>query len=52
LLPERERVGLGAGRDETDLERAIVDFIVLAHELVHAAGSEHAVAVLVDVYAV
>ena len=36
-LPERERVRLGAGLEEGDLQRSITDSVVLAHELVHAA---------------
>src|SRR5918996_4386022 len=51
-LPERERVCLGAGLEERDLERPPLDRVVLAHQLVHAAVPEHAVAVLVYVHAV
>jgi hypothetical protein len=51
-LPERERIRLGAGLGERDLQRPLADRVVLAHELVHAAVLEHAVAVLVDVDAV
>ena len=51
-LAERERVRLGAGLEEGDLQRPLADRVVLAHELVQAAVAEHAVAVLVDVHAV
>ena len=51
-LPERERVRLGAGLEERDLQRALADRVVLAHELVQPAVPEHAVPVLVDVHAV
>ena len=51
-LPEREHVRLGAGLEERDLQRALADRVVLAHELVQAAVAEHAVPVLVDVHAV
>src|SRR5215207_1859840 len=50
-LSESERVGLGAWFEEGDLERALADRVVLAHELVHAALPEHAVPLLVDVLA-
>ena len=43
---------LGAGLEERDLQRPVADGVVLADELVQAAVSEHAVAVLVDVHAV
>ena len=52
LLPERERVRLGAGLEERDLKRPLADRVVLAHELVEAAVPEQAGAVLVDVDAV
>jgi hypothetical protein len=52
LLPESERVGLGAGPEERDLQRPLVNRVVLAHELVEAAVPEQAVSVLVDVHAV
>jgi hypothetical protein len=51
-LPERERVRLGAGREERDLQRPLAHRVVLAHELVHAAVAEHAIPVFVDVDAV
>ena len=51
-LPERERVRLGAGLEERDLQRPLADRVVLAHELVQAAVPEQAVPVLVDVHAV
>ena len=51
-LPERERVRLGAGLEERDLQRPLADRVVLAHELVQAAVLEQAVSVLVDVHAV
>jgi hypothetical protein len=51
-LSERERVCLGAGLEECDLERPLADGVVLAHELVHAAVSQQAVSGLVDVHAV
>jgi hypothetical protein len=51
-LPERERVRLGAGREERDLQRPLAHHVVLAHELVHAAVAEHAIPVFVDVDAV
>ena len=51
-LPERERVGLGAGLEERDLQRPLADRFALAHELVQAPLAEQAVAVLVDVDAV
>lgn len=51
-LPEGERVRLGAGLEEYDLERLLVDRPVLAHELVHARVPEQAVSVLVDIHAV
>ena len=51
-LPERERVGLGAGLLECDLQRALANLVTLAHELIEAAVLEQAVPVLVDVPAV
>jgi hypothetical protein len=51
-LAERERVRLGAGLEERDLERPLANPVVLSHELVEAALPEHAVAVLVHVHAV
>jgi hypothetical protein len=51
-LAERERVGLGAGLEEGDLQYPFTNRVVLAHELVHAAVPEQAVPVFVDVYAV
>src|SRR5687768_3173406 len=51
-LAEGEGVGLGAGLEERDLQRPVADPVVLAHELVHAALAQHAVAVLVHVHAV
>ena len=51
-LPEREGVRLGAGLGEGQLQRALADGVVLAHELVHAGVPELPVAVLVDVDAV
>jgi hypothetical protein len=48
-LPECERVGLGAWLEEGDLQGALADRFVLAHELVQAAVPKHAVALLVDV---
>jgi hypothetical protein len=36
-LSERERVRLGAWPEEGDLQRALLDRVVLAHELVQAA---------------
>jgi hypothetical protein len=33
---ERERVRLGVGLEERDLQRAVADGVVLAHQLVHA----------------
>jgi hypothetical protein len=50
-LAERERVRLGAGLEERDLQRSVADGIVLAHQLVHAVFAQYAVAVLVDVRA-
>jgi hypothetical protein len=50
-LSERERVRLGAGLTQGDLQRSVADNVVVAHELVHAVVSEYAVAVLVDVHA-
>ena len=49
VLPERERVCLGARLEERDLQRPLADRVVLAHELVQPAVAEQAVAVLVDV---
>ena len=51
-LSERERVRLGAGFEEGDLQRPLADRAVLAHELVQAAFPEQAGPVLVDVDAV
>ena len=51
-LTERERVGLGVGLEERDLERPLPNSVVLADELVQAAVAKDAVAVLVDVDAV
>jgi hypothetical protein len=51
-LSECECVGLGASLDERDLQRALADRVVLAHELVQAAVAEQSVTVLVDVHAV
>src|SRR5687767_14350862 len=48
-LPECERVGVGAWLEEGDLQGPLAGRIVLAHELVHAALAENAVAGLVDV---
>src|SRR5215218_9996457 len=50
-LPERERVSLGAGLEERDLQRALADPVVLTDELVPAAVPEQAVPVIVDVHA-
>jgi hypothetical protein len=50
-LPERERVRLGAGLGERDLQRSLAVRAVLAHKLVHAPVLEQAVPVLVDVHA-
>jgi hypothetical protein len=36
-LSERERVRVGAPPEEGDLQRALLDRVVLAHELVQAA---------------
>jgi hypothetical protein len=43
---------LCAGMGEGDLHGAFAHLAILAHELVHAAVQERAVAVLVDVHAV
>jgi hypothetical protein len=51
-LAECERVCLGAGLEERDLERPLANPVVLSHELVEAALPEHAVPLLVDVHAV
>jgi hypothetical protein len=51
-LAECEHVCLGAGLEERDFQCPLADAVVLAHELVHAAVSEQAVPVLVDVDAV
>src|SRR4051812_7536668 len=51
-LSERERVGLGAGLEECDLQRPLADRGVLAHQLVQAALPEQAVPVLVYIHAV
>jgi hypothetical protein len=51
-LAERERVCLGAGLEERDLQRPLADPVVLSHELVEAALPEQAVPVLVHVHAV
>jgi hypothetical protein len=50
-LAERERVRLGAGLVERDLQRPLADGVVLAHELVQPALPEQAVPGLVDVHA-
>jgi hypothetical protein len=50
--PERERIRLGARLQERDLERPLAHRAALAHELVQAAATEHAVPVRVDVHAV
>ena len=50
--PNVNDVGLGAGLEERDLQRPLAHHFMLANKLVHAAVSEHAVAVLVDVDAV
>ena len=50
-LPERERIRLGAGVGERDLQRPLADGVVLAHELVQAAVPEQSVPGLVDVHA-
>src|SRR3954447_22167953 len=44
-LPEGERVRPGVWLEEGDLQRSVVDRVVLAHELVHAVVAKHAVAV-------
>jgi hypothetical protein len=51
LLAEGERVGLGAGLEERDLQCPLADRVVLAYELVEPALSEQAVPVLGDVHA-
>jgi hypothetical protein len=51
-LSECERVGLGAGLEERDLERPLANPVMLSHELVNAALPEQAVPVLVHVHAV
>ena len=51
-LAEGERVRLGAGLEERDLQRPLADSVVLPHELVEAALPEQAVPVLVHVHAV
>jgi hypothetical protein len=51
-LAERERVRLGAGLEERDLQRPLTDPVVLAYELVQAALPKHAVPVFVHVHAV
>jgi hypothetical protein len=51
-LSERERVRLGAGFEEGDLQRPLADGAVLAYELVHAAVAQQAGPVLGDVHAV
>ena len=48
-LPEREDVRLRARLDEGDLQRPLVDRVVLANQLVEAAVAEKAVPLLVDV---
>src|SRR5215207_10121158 len=50
-LAERERVRLGAGLEERDLQRSVADGIALAHQLVHAVIAQYATAVLLDVRA-
>jgi hypothetical protein len=49
---ERERVRLGAGLREGDLERPLADGVELAHELVQPPGPENTVPFHVDVDAV
>src|SRR6185503_5475655 len=51
-LAERERVGLGVGREERDLQGPVAHRFALADELVHAALTERAVPGCVDVAAV
>jgi hypothetical protein len=51
-LSERERVRLGAGFEEGDLQRPLADGAVLAYELVHAAVAQQTGPVLGDVHAV
>jgi hypothetical protein len=51
-LAECERVCLGAGLEERDLQRPLANPVVLSHELVEAALPEQAVPVLVHVHAV
>src|SRR3954471_16837751 len=51
-LAECERVRLGAGLEQRDLQRSVADRVVLAHQLVHAAVPKHAVPVRIDVEAV
>jgi hypothetical protein len=46
-LAERERVRLGAGLEERDLQRPLTDPVVLVYELVEAALPKQAVPVLV-----
>ena len=41
-----------SGSRKRDLQRAVADRVVLAHELVQAAVQQQAVPVLVDVHAV
>src|SRR5271170_543183 len=48
-LTEGERVGLGAGVEERDLEGSLGDALALADELVQALLGEGAVAVFVEV---
>jgi len=50
-LAERERVGLGAGLEERDLQCPLADRVVLAQELVQPALPEQPFPVLVDVHA-
>ncbi len=42
-LPEREHVRLGAGLEQRDLQGSFVGRVMLAYELVQAAGPEQAV---------
>ena len=51
-LAERERVRLGTGLEEGDLQRPLADRVVLTDELIQAALAEYATAVCVNVHAV
>ena len=51
-LPESERIRLGAGLEERDLQRPLANLVVLAYELVDAGVLEQPVSVFVDVHAV